>query len=49
MSVGFLTLLKWICTPGVIWEDLHFFFKDRECLQRPDRIKEKKTEKEKKS
>lgn len=45
MSVGFHTLLKWICTPEVIWEDWDFF-KDRECLERPDRIKDKKPEKE---
>lgn len=43
--MGFLTLLKWVHTSEANWEDLQFFFKDRKCLERPYRIKDKKIEK----
>lgn len=43
--MGFLTLLKWVRTSEANWEDLQFFFKDRKCLERPHRIKDKKIEK----
>lgn len=45
--MGFLTLLKWVRTSEANWEDLQFFFKDRKCLERPHRIKDKKIEKKK--
>lgn len=48
MAVVFLFSYNGYALQGLFGK-IHISFKDRECLERPDRIKDKKIEKEKKS